>query len=102
MIYWGGKKMKMYGVKEIEEYTGLSRKDLFVYEKSIPPVERKDNAGFNAKGKEHKGYKLYDQLKKKIRELKKKGEDQQETQNLIKSINEELEENLIKTMCLTS
>lgn len=53
--------MKMYGVKEIEEYTGLSRKDLFVYEKSIPPVERKDNAGFNAKGKEHKGYKLYDQ-----------------------------------------
>ena len=39
-------------------------------------------------------------LKKKIRELKKKGEDQQETQNLIKSINEELEENLIKIQTL--
>lgn len=53
--------MKMYEVKEIKEYTGLDRKDLFVYEKSIPPVDRKDNAGFNAKGEEHKGYKLYDQ-----------------------------------------
>lgn len=56
-----GRQMKMYEVKEIEEYTGLSRKDLFVYEESIPPVKRKDNAGSNAKGGERKGYKLYDQ-----------------------------------------
>lgn len=53
--------MRVYEVKDIEEYTGLSRKDLFVYEKSIPPVDRKDNAGFNFKGEKHKGYKLYDQ-----------------------------------------
>lgn len=55
------RQMKLYEVKEIEEYTGLNRKDLFVYEESIPPVKRKDNAGSNAKGGEHKGYKLYDQ-----------------------------------------
>ncbi len=53
--------MRIYEVKEIEEYTGLNRKDLFVYEKTIPPVDRKDNAGFNAKGEKHKGYKIYDQ-----------------------------------------
>lgn len=52
----GGKKMKTYTVREIREYTGLTRKQLFDYEKSIPPVDRVDNAGEN-----HKGYKLYSQ-----------------------------------------
>lgn len=48
--------MKTYSVKEIRKYTGLTRKQLFSYETSIPPVERRDNAGEN-----HRGYKIYDQ-----------------------------------------
>ncbi len=47
--------MKLYSVKEVRELTGLSRKQLFEYEKSIPPVSRQDNAG-----ETHRGYKLYD------------------------------------------
>lgn len=43
--------MKTYKVKEVREYTGLSRKQLFDYEKSIPPVAKENEAG----------YKIYDQ-----------------------------------------
>lgn len=43
--------MKTYRVKEVREYTGLSRKQLYDYEKSIPPVAKENESG----------YKLYDQ-----------------------------------------
>lgn len=43
--------MILYRVRDITEYTGLSRKQLFDYEESIPPIEYENEAG----------YKIYDQ-----------------------------------------
>lgn len=43
--------MKTYKVWEVREYTGLTRKQLYTYEKGIPPVDRENEAG----------YKLYDE-----------------------------------------
>ena len=42
--------MRKYEVKEVCRYTGLTRKDLFLFEESIPPIDVKNSAG----------YKLYD------------------------------------------
>ena len=38
--------MKTFKVKEVREYTGLTRKQLFNYEKSIPPIKRENEAGY--------------------------------------------------------
>ena len=58
---------KLYSVKDVRKYTGLSRKDLFQLEECIPPTSRVDNAGIKKDGKERKGYKLYD--KKSLEKL---------------------------------
>lgn len=58
---------KLYRVKEVRKYTGLSRKELFELEESIPPTSRVDNAGLKSNGEERKGYKLYD--KKSLEKL---------------------------------
>lgn len=51
--------MGLYTVRQVREFTGLTGKQLFSYEKSIPPVDRMDNDGWNGE-RYHKGYKLYD------------------------------------------
>ena len=43
--------MRVYTVKEVRKYTGLTRKQLYDYKKSIPPIGMENEAG----------YKLYDQ-----------------------------------------
>ena len=50
--------MKTYTVKEIREYTGLTRKQLFDYQKGIPPYDHMDNGDPLT---DREGYKLYDQ-----------------------------------------
>ena len=48
--------MKKYTVGDVINHTGLTRKQLFDYEKSIPPIDRVDN-----ESEYHRGYKLYDE-----------------------------------------